>query len=190
MRDPRIETWLDATIADLWPGARRESLAEVAGDASSRVYARASLSGSQQGGDSCPSSVVLMILQDAGVAMSSDELGVFAEGGPDELPFVNVLRFMARSCAAVPRLYAVSDSCDLLLLEDLAPARRLGNQVAGCTREEAAAALRHVAAVHLAWWEHPDLETLAWAPPVNILSRYVEVMYRKGLGGGRTVWNA
>ncbi len=68
----------------------------------------------------------------------------------------------------------------LLLLEDLAPARRLGNQVAGCTREEAAAALRHVAAVHLAWWEHPDLETLAWAPPVNILSRYVEVMYRKG----------
>lgn len=119
MRDPRIEAWLDATIADLWPGARCGSLAEVAGDASSRVYARVSLSDSQQVGDSCPSSVVLMILQDAGVAMSSDELGVFAEGGPDELPFVNVLRFMARSCSAVPRLYAVSDSRDLLLLEDL-----------------------------------------------------------------------
>ncbi len=67
----------------------------------------------------------------------------------------------------------------LLLLEDLAPSRRLGDQVGGCTREEAASALRHVAAVHLAWWEHPDLATFGWAPPVNILSRYAEVLYRK-----------
>lgn len=68
----------------------------------------------------------------------------------------------------------------LLLLEDLAPSRRLGDQVAGCTREEAASALRHIAAVHVAWWQHPDLASLGWVAPANALSRYVEVLYRKG----------
>ena len=69
----------------------------------------------------------------------------------------------------------------LLLLEDLAPSRRLGDQVAGCTPEEAEAALRQIVPVHLAWWQHPDLESLrGWAPPANILSRYFEARYRKG----------
>ena len=67
----------------------------------------------------------------------------------------------------------------VLLLEDLAPGRRLGDQLRGCSRDEAASALRHIASVHVAWWQHADLATLGWAPRVNMLSRYAEVVYRK-----------
>lgn len=67
----------------------------------------------------------------------------------------------------------------LLLLEDLAPARRLGDQVAGCTREEAESVLRHIAVVHARWWQHGDLGALGWVPPVYALSRYLDVLYRK-----------
>lgn len=66
----------------------------------------------------------------------------------------------------------------VLLLEDMAP-RRLGNQVAGCSRGEAEAALRHIAKVHAAFWEHDDLERVTWLLPANSLSRYVEVLYRR-----------
>jgi hypothetical protein len=70
----------------------------------------------------------------------------------------------------------------LLLLEDLAPSRRLGDQVAGCSRDEAEAVLRRIAIVHAAWWQDPELEqpSMGWVAPVSILSRYVEVMFRKG----------
>lgn len=69
----------------------------------------------------------------------------------------------------------------VLLLEDLAaPARRPGDQVRGCGPGEAEAALREIAAVHAHWWQRPELPELGWIPPVWVLSRYVEVMYREG----------
>jgi hypothetical protein len=71
----------------------------------------------------------------------------------------------------------------LLLLEDLAPGRRLGNQVAGCTRDEAESVLRQIASVHAAWWERPELASLGWAPRINILSRYAEVIFAKARVG-------
>jgi hypothetical protein len=75
----------------------------------------------------------------------------------------------------------------LLLLEDLAPSRRLGDQLAGCTAEEAEAVVREIVPVHLAWWGHDELESIrGWAPPVDIMSRYVEVLYRKGARNFRT----
>ena len=66
-----------------------------------------------------------------------------------------------------PRLYSsvlrpeTGDS--VLLLEDLAPAQTL-NMLEGCTAEDAAFALRHLAAFHAAWWEHPRLRVLDWLP--------------------------
>jgi len=51
----------------------------------------------------------------------------------------------------------------VLLLEDLAPAQTL-NMLEGCTAEDAAFALRHLAAFHAAWWEHPRLRVLDWLP--------------------------
>jgi aminoglycoside/choline kinase family phosphotransferase len=51
----------------------------------------------------------------------------------------------------------------LLLLEDLAPAQTL-NMLEGCTAEDAALVLRHLASFHAAWWGHPRLGTMDWLP--------------------------
>jgi hypothetical protein len=51
----------------------------------------------------------------------------------------------------------------VLLLEDLAPAR-VGDQVAGCTVEQAELAVRGIASLHAAWWEQPPLRDLIWMP--------------------------
>jgi aminoglycoside/choline kinase family phosphotransferase len=66
-----------------------------------------------------------------------------------------------------PRLYysalqPETGEC-VLLLEDLAPAQTL-NMLEGCTAEDAALALRHLATFHAAWWEHPRLGDLDWLP--------------------------
>ncbi|HLZ69277.1 MAG TPA: phosphotransferase [Dehalococcoidia bacterium] len=58
----------------------------------------------------------------------------------------------------------------VLLLEDLGAAR-LGDQLAGCTVEEAALLLRELAKVHAAWWNSPMLDEIDWVPdagsPIN-----------------------
>jgi aminoglycoside/choline kinase family phosphotransferase len=49
----------------------------------------------------------------------------------------------------------------VLILEDLAPAR-VGDQVAGCSVDEAALALTELAALHAPRWGDPALERLEW----------------------------
>ncbi len=88
-------------------------VAALAGDASTRRYARLWLDG-----PSAPASAVVMILADRGIAMSSDELAVFNEA-PKELPYLNVHRFLVALGVAVPRLYADASEQGLLLLEDI-----------------------------------------------------------------------
>lgn len=88
-------------------------IAPLAGDASTRRYARAWLRG-----PGAPASTVVMILADRGIAMSSDELAVFAEP-LKELPYVNVHRFLERLGVAIPELYVDASARGLLLLEDI-----------------------------------------------------------------------
>jgi aminoglycoside/choline kinase family phosphotransferase len=69
-----------------------------------------------------------------------------------------------------PRMYygalrAETGEC-VLLLEDLAPAQTL-RLLDGCTAEDASVALRHLAAFHAAWWEHPRLDDMDWLPGVG-----------------------
>jgi hypothetical protein len=90
-----------------------ERLVPLAGDASTRRYARTVLSG-----PGAPATAVVMILADRGIAMSSDELAVFKEA-PTELPYVNVHHFLARLGVAIPALYVDASEAGLLLLEDV-----------------------------------------------------------------------
>ena len=67
------------------------------------------------------------------------------------------------------RYYSAYDpeSADfVLLLEDLAPAC-VGDQVEGCTVEQADLALRELAKFHATWWESPRLAELHWMPSTN-----------------------
>jgi hypothetical protein len=51
----------------------------------------------------------------------------------------------------------------VLLLEDLVRAR-VGDNFAGCSPEDVACVLRHLATFHATWWEHPRLVQLDWMP--------------------------
>lgn len=85
----------------------------LAGDASTRSYARLWLRG-----PGAPATAIAMILADRGIAMSSDELAVFKET-PKQLPYVNVHHFLERLGLAIPRIYADQSENGLLLLEDI-----------------------------------------------------------------------
>jgi hypothetical protein len=58
----------------------------------------------------------------------------------------------------------------ILLLEDLS-ASRLGDQLGGCSIEDARLIIREMATLHATWWESPRLEELTWMPvtsdPIN-----------------------
>jgi hypothetical protein len=74
-----------------------------------------------------------------------------------------------------PRCYfsALSPDCKtfLLLLEDLGASGRMGDQVAGCSLNDARLALRELAGFHAQWWDHPRLDALAWLPMGTDLGR-------------------
>ncbi len=56
------------------------------------------------------------------------------------------------------------DSGDfVLLLEDQAP-MVVGDQLAGCSRDQAEAAVRELARFHAFWWAHPTLGAIEWMP--------------------------
>jgi N-acetylmuramate 1-kinase len=90
-----------------------ERLAPLAGDASTRSYARAWLRG-----PGAPATAVVMLLADRGIAMSSDELAVFSQP-LRELPYVNVHHFLERLGVAIPALYVDAAEAGLLILEDI-----------------------------------------------------------------------
>ena len=90
------------------------SFTALAGDASSRRYYRANLTGLDT-----PSSVIIMKLPGGSVLpLSSEELAVFKEP-LKELPFLNMHRFLSRVGVRVPRLYGQLLKEGLLFLEDL-----------------------------------------------------------------------
>jgi len=94
-----------------------ETIAPLAGDASSRRYYRAELSGA-----ALPRSMIVMELPaGSGLPLSSEELAIFKEG-PKELPFLNVHRFLSQIGVAVPMLYGRWESEGILFLEDLGDA--------------------------------------------------------------------
>ena len=82
---------------------------------------------------------------------------------------VNVYRhLMPEIPLRTPHCYfsAISDDAKtfLLLLEDLGATGTMGDQIKGCSLDEARLAVREVARLHAAWWDHPKLPDLHWLP--------------------------
>jgi hypothetical protein len=82
---------------------------------------------------------------------------------------VNFYRHLASEVAIrTPRCYfsAISDDATtfLLLLEDLGASGRMGDQVKGCSLDDARVAVRELARLHASWWDHPRLPDLDWLP--------------------------
>jgi hypothetical protein len=66
----------------------------------------------------------------------------------------------------------------LLLLEDLAPAR-VGDQIAGCTAEDAALALQSLAGTQAAFWQSPGLDEIPWLRPSEAAPRVRHAVFRR-----------
>ncbi len=90
------------------------SLDSIAGDASSRRYFRAILSGLK----TPPSIVIMNFPAGTSLPLSSEELAIFKEP-PKELPFLNLHRFLKNVGVRVPALYGAWEDEGFLLLEDL-----------------------------------------------------------------------
>lgn len=79
-----------------------------------------------------------------------------------------------------PRTYAAEIAPNggdfVLLFEDLAPARG-GNQLAGCTIEDARAAIRQAAALHAPSWDDPELTTVPWLATDPAVTAHVRMLY-------------
>ncbi len=67
-----------------------------------------------------------------------------------------------------PRCYYSAMDIDsdryFLLLEDLTATGRVGDQVAGCSEDEALLAVRELAKFHAIWWDNPKLQQITWLP--------------------------
>lgn len=90
-----------------------DKLSPLAGDASNRRYFRLDLAGGP------PHSLVLMQLASPETFKQSEE--AVSRGAPavTELPFVNILRHLAKAEVAVPALHYYDQAAGLLYLEDL-----------------------------------------------------------------------
>ena len=95
-------------------GVAVSEIAVLPGDASSRRYYRVLL----RGIDAPSSLMVMRLAAGSGLPISSEELAVFAEE-LQELPFLNVHRFLDRIGVRVPKIYGQSKADGLLFLEDL-----------------------------------------------------------------------
>ncbi len=99
--------------ASLGEHTRTQRLEPLSGDASSRSYFRAYLTG-----PGIPPTVVVMKLAEEVLPLSSEELAVFSQP-LEELPFLNLHRFLTKLGVRIPALYGQWPDQGILLLEDL-----------------------------------------------------------------------
>ena len=131
MAEPNAQFICEKARATFGADAALTSLVALAGDASSRRYYRAGLSGA-----GVPRSLIVMELPGgSALPISSEELAIFAER-PKELPFLNVHRFLSRIGVKVPGIYGQWVNQGILLLEDLGDTA-LWDKVQGLSEEEA-----------------------------------------------------
>lgn len=82
--------------------------------------------------------------------------------------------------ARVPKVFAAEISEDgseqLLLFEDLGPARG-GDQIGGCSPDDARAAMRQAAAIHAPSWRRQDLLEADWLQPLPHVADKVRELY-------------
>ncbi|MFQ5541843.1 MAG: hypothetical protein ACE5E2_03360, partial [Candidatus Binatia bacterium] len=105
------------------------SLTSLAGDASSRRFFRALLRG-----PAVPRSIIVMELCEGPLPLSSEELSLFSEP-LEELPFLNLHRFLSRIGVRIPALYGHWVDDGLLFLEDFGDIS-LWDCVQACPPEE------------------------------------------------------
>src|ERR1044071_9282499 len=94
-----------------WRAIGDARISPLAGDASSRRYFRVRFTAAPV------ATAVLMEQSGSGLSISSDELS--SVGEVEEMPFLNVQRYLAANGIAVPQVFASDEARGLVLLEDI-----------------------------------------------------------------------
>ncbi len=116
----------------------------------------------QYAGD--PSAPATMIAKfpsaDAGARAVGNMYGLYER----EVNFYRDLAATAGIGAPLCYLAAMDAAADryLLLLEDMSGSGEVGDQIRGCSLDEASLALSELARMHATWWDSPRLATLPW----------------------------
>ena len=156
MSDERDE-WLAAarTLARTWSDrADVADIAPLAGDASSRRYFRARLSGAPV------PTAVLMVQSGSGLSISSDELGSVEAAA--EMPFLDVQRYLHSRAIAVPAVYGADSARGLVLLEDLGDTTLWDAARAGDPAPLYRAAIDELVSLQRAGAQRPDADCIAF----------------------------
>ncbi|MEM7020322.1 MAG: phosphotransferase, partial [Pseudomonadota bacterium] len=97
--------------------------------------------------------------------------------GLNKLPMwlIAVLTKLARwLIAKTPRRY-------VLLIEDLS-GYRIGDQMQGCSDEDARRVLRAIASLHGQFWESEQLASMSWIMPVTLTSKIIHMIFLQSIG--------
>jgi hypothetical protein len=100
--------------------------------------------------------------------------------------YVREIRFYQEVAQAgglrTPRAYYSAfdheTGASVLLLEDLVQAR-VGDNIAGCSPEDVACVIGHLATFHATWWEHPRLGQLDWMPFFHDDADSIQELYQQ-----------
>jgi len=111
---------------------------------------------------------------DAQSRATASMLGLYAKE-------VNFYRSIAPNLEVrTPGIYAAefdpADGLFILLFEDLGPAKG-GNQLDGCTLEEARLGIRQAAALHAPSWHNPAILDLPWLRPAEGVTETIRALY-------------
>jgi len=106
------------------------SITALQGDASNRAYYRLHYTNRDR-----PATLILMELAEPEAFKESEEAVSAPMVRTDELPYINILRHLAQSDIAVPKLYFYDPRAGLLFLEDLGD-QTLENELKALTAEE------------------------------------------------------
>jgi aminoglycoside/choline kinase family phosphotransferase len=168
-----------------WPRARAIGLDPLAGDASMRRYVRIRIEGASA------SSCIAMLLPEGEAATRSEE-PTTGDDTPEELPFLDVQRVLARAGVPVPAVLRAEIAASLLLLEDVGDhplaevALALGDEPRGASRrplfEEAVDVLAAIAALV----RKPDRSSIAFRRRFDraLIGRELDIVSSHGLATG------
>lgn len=154
--------WMSAVLGAKVMGVRSEHIA--VGEGFTSILARLNLTYEADGGDA-PKTVI--------AKLPSEEPGAVALGQLLKL-WEREARFYADVAPTLPVRTAKchfsggdpATGLYTVVMEDLSQ-YRVGNQVAGATKEDAEAAIDWLAPFHARWWGRDDLEAFAWLPHVK-----------------------
>jgi aminoglycoside/choline kinase family phosphotransferase len=158
------EAWIEAALAERWPGSRCGQISALAGDASSRRFWRVTIEGRRRG---APETAIALDLGSDSRKIRTGGFRLFSPAS-HEPSYLNVHRFLESLGVAVPELYVARRGERMLLVEDVGE-RPLFDEALGSGdgAELYRRAVRELLRFHVDGTTRPDRRCVAFSREYN-----------------------